>query len=170
MASLLVQLVRRELQMQQQIIKHILCAVRGVPQSRATVTTAIDLALEHKARLTFVHVNNADFLASAGPTLTSLPKVKKQIQSLSEFTMIVLCDRAQRRGVEDIDYILREGQILPQLYNLLSEIKPDLLIIGRPPKTSVGLFSLKASDVKGFIQKVENTLEITVLPVDLESG
>ena len=152
--------------MQTKKINHIFCAVRGVPQSRATVTKAIDLAIEHQARLTFVHVNNADFLISAGPTLTSLPKVKKQIHSLSEFAMLVLCDRAKRRGVENVDYILREGQILPQILVTLSELKPDLLVIGRPFETEAGIFSLKETDVDNFVQEVENNLNITVIPVE----
>ena len=36
--------------MQQKKIRHILCAVRGIPQSRATVTKAIDLAKDKQAR------------------------------------------------------------------------------------------------------------------------
>jgi nucleotide-binding universal stress UspA family protein len=147
-------------------VGHILCAVRGVPQSRATVTKAINLATEHQARLTFVHVNNADFLMSAGPTMTSLTKVKKQIHSLGEFAMLVLCDRAQRRGVENVDYVLREGRILPQILETLSEFKPDILVIGRPFVTDAGVFSLKESDVENFIQEVENNLNITVIPVE----
>lgn len=152
--------------MQRKKIRHILCAVRGVPQSRATVTKAIDLAKEYQARLTFVHVNNADFLASAGPTMTSLPKVKKQIHSLSEFAMLVLCDRANRRGVENVDYILRDGRVLPQIKETISEHNPDLLVIGRPFVTDPGLFSLNETDVEDFIQEIENTLNITVIPVE----
>jgi nucleotide-binding universal stress UspA family protein len=152
--------------MQRRKIRHILCAVRGVPQSRATVTKAIDLAKEHQARLTFVHVNNADFLASAGPTMTSLPKVKKQIHSLSEFAMLVLCDRAIRRGVEKVDYILRDGRVLSQIRETLSELKPDILVIGSPFVTDPGLFSLKESDVENFIQEIEKNMNITVIPVE----
>ena len=152
----------------QQQVSHIICAVRGVPQSRTTVTKAIDLALEHQARLTFVHVNNADFLASAGPTMTSLPKVKKQIHSLSEFAMLVLCDRAQRRGVEQVDYILKEGRILPQIFEALSEFRPDLLVIGQPFETEAGLYSLKEADVENFIREVEDDLKITVIRVEPE--
>ncbi len=37
-------------------IRHIICAVRGGPESRETVSHAIDLALESSARLTFFRV------------------------------------------------------------------------------------------------------------------
>jgi nucleotide-binding universal stress UspA family protein len=152
--------------MQRNKIRHILCPVRGVPQSRATITKAINLAIEHQARLTFVHVNNADFLISAGPTLASLPRVKKQIHSLGEFTMLVLCDRAKRRGVENVDYILRDGQILPQILETISVINPDVLVIGRPFITDPGLFSLSELDVENFIQEIEKDPNITVIPVE----
>jgi hypothetical protein len=43
-------------------VKHIVCAVRGRPESRTTVTRAVDLALEHQAHLTFLHMIDAEFL------------------------------------------------------------------------------------------------------------
>ena len=153
--------------MTSKLIEQIICVVLGVPQSRTTVTQAIDLALEYQARLTFVHVNNVDFLISAGPILTSLPIVKKQIQGFSKFAMEVLCDRAQRRGVENVDYILLEGRILPKIYTFLSESPPDVLIIGRPVDTGEGPSSLKPTDFEKFIQNVEDNLKITVIPVDI---
>jgi nucleotide-binding universal stress UspA family protein len=153
--------------MQSRNINRIFCAVRGVPQSRSTVTKAIDLALKYQARLTFIHINNADFLMAAGPTMTSLPKVIKQMRNLSEFTMVVLCDRAERRGVEEVDYILREGRILPQLYELLADKSPDLLVIGRPVEDRPEISMLKAADIDDFIQDVEDNLDIMVVPVEL---
>ena len=152
--------------MQQKKIRHILCAVRGIPQSRETATKAIDLAIEHQARLTFVHVNNADFLLTAGPTMTSFLKIKKQIHSLGEFAMLVLCDRANRRGVENVDYILKDGRVLPQIQETISELDPDILVIGRPFVTDPGLFSLDESDVENFIQEIEENLNVTVIPVE----
>jgi hypothetical protein len=152
--------------MNSKLIEHIMCVVLGVPQSRTTVTQAIDLALEYQARLTFVHVNNVDFLISAGPILTSLPIVKKQIQGLSKFAMDVLCDRAQRRGVENVDYILLEGRILSQIYTLLSDLLPDLLIIGRPVEAAESPSPLKPTDIETFINEVEGNLNIQVIPVE----
>ena len=100
--------------------------------------------------------------------MTFLSKVKKQIHSLGEFAMLVLCDQAQRRGIENVDYILKEGRILPQTFETLSELNPDLLVIGRPFETEAGLFSLKESDVENFIREVEDNLDTTVIPVETE--
>ena len=52
--------------MSEETPKHIICAVRGGPESRETVTQAINLALEYEARLTFLHVLDAEFLEYHG--------------------------------------------------------------------------------------------------------
>ena len=62
---------------------HIVCAVRGSPQSRATVTRAIDLALEHDARLTFFYAVDAEFLARTHrpwPAQRSLPRTGRNVR------------------------------------------------------------------------------------------
>ena len=46
-------------------VEYILCAVRGGQESRRTVTRAIDLAVEHNARLNFFHILDAEFLGTA---------------------------------------------------------------------------------------------------------
>ncbi len=150
-------------------IRHIICAVRGVPKSRDTVTKAIDLALEHQARLTFVHVTNLDFLGPATPAMTPISAVEKQIKELSEFTMVVLCDRAQRRGVQDVDFIVRQrGEIFQQLSQILSETRPDLLVIGKPIRKSTDPTSLEPDELSIFIQEVEQDLFIPVISVEIE--
>jgi RNase H-fold protein (predicted Holliday junction resolvase) len=98
--------------------------------------------------------------------MTSFPKIKKQIHSLGEFAMLVLCDRANRRGVENVDYILRDGRVLPQIQETIAELDPDILVIGRPFVTDPGLFSLNESDVENFIQEIKKNLNVTVIPVE----
>ena len=148
--------------------RHIICAVRGVPKSRETVTKAIELALEYKARLTFVHVTNVDFLESAMPIMTPVRSVQKQVQDLSEFTMIVLCDRAQRRGVQETDYIVRMGQFYQQLRQILSETQPDIIVVGRPIGNTVDSAMLIPEELTSFLDDVEKNLNIQVVPVNIE--
>ena len=149
-------------------IHHIICAVRGVPKSRETATKAIDLALEYNARLTFVHVTNVEFLGSATPLMTSMRSVQKQVQDLSEFTMVVLCDRAQRRGVQEVNYIVRMGQIFQQLQQILGETQPDILVIGRPIRRTADSSMLIPEELTNFINDVEQNMKIQVVPVDIE--
>ena len=147
-------------------ISHIVCAVRGIPQSRQTVTYAIQLALEHQAHLTFVHVNDAEFMAAASPTLTSLATVYKQMRDLSEFTLQILCDRATRRGVEQVDYQILEGRLLVQIRNLLLEQRPDILVIGKPMTQAISESGDDSNELRDLIQEVEEHTNITVHTID----
>jgi len=149
-------------------IRHILCAVRGVPKSRETVTKAIDLALENNARLTFMHVADAEFLTTSGPAIISLQSVYKQLHELGEFTMLVLCDRAQRRGVENVDSIVREGKLISQLKLILAELNPDMLVIGKAANKAVSTRAIKVEEFEKFIDEIENGLRIPVEIVKIE--
>ena len=71
--------------------ERIVCAVRGSPESRATVTRAIDLALESGARLTFCYVVDAEFQAQAAIG-SPLSVVYRELISMSEFTLLILKD------------------------------------------------------------------------------
>ena len=99
--------------MSEKNIRHIVCAVRGRPASRETVTKAIELALEHDARLTFLHIMDAEFMEHA--TVGPLSVIYQELKDMGEFTMMILVDRAQRRGVKEVDYVLREGNIIKQI-------------------------------------------------------
>ncbi len=114
---------------------HIVCAVRGQPQSRATVTKAIDLALEHGARLTFVHVMDAEFLAYATVGIVRL--MYRELRSMGEFMMEILKDRAERRGVPEVDTVLLEGRVEEELPRFLDESGADLLVLGAPARNAL---------------------------------
>ncbi|MGD8584089.1 MAG: universal stress protein, partial [Chloroflexota bacterium] len=119
--------------MSERIPRHIICAVRGGPESRETVTRAIDLALEHKARLTFLHVLDAAFLEYA--TIGPLSVVYRELNEMGTFTMLILIDRASRRGVEQVDYVLPEGDIREELTRYAIDTKAEMMVIGRPTRS-----------------------------------
>ena len=112
-------------------VEHIVCAVRGSTQSRATVTHAIDLALEHDARLTFFYVVDAEFAARAA-VRSPLRVIYRELVAMSEFTMLILCDRAQRRGVRQVEYLIREGNVQKQLLQFAAETRADVFVVGWP--------------------------------------
>ncbi|MBU0512546.1 MAG: universal stress protein [Chloroflexi bacterium] len=149
-------------------IRHIICAVRGVPKSRDTVTKAIDLALEHNARLTFAHVSDAEFLSTTRPSMISLRSVYKQLHDLGEFTMSILKDRAERSGVSQADYIVREGKLLKQLRLILAETCPDVLVIGKPVTKGPVRPSVKTTEFEQFVTDVETQLNIQVVIVEID--
>jgi nucleotide-binding universal stress UspA family protein len=110
----------------------VFCAVRGGPESRRTVTHAIDLAVQLGARLTFFQVMDAEFLNHA--TVGPLSVVYQELGEIAQFAMLILCDRAQRRGVREADYIIRDGAIHKQLQWLVSEAQAGILVMGRPSR------------------------------------
>ena len=145
-------------------IKQILCAVRGGPESRDTVTRAVDLALETGAKLTFFHAMDAEFLGQAaiGRTLSG---IYSELHEMGKFAMLILVDRAQRRGVENVDYIMREGNIRKQLIQIAIETHAEVMIVGRPtrgPTSNV----FKMGEMEVFAEELarEGSLKVVVVP------
>ena len=141
---------------------HIICAVRGGPESRETVTRAIDLALEEEARLTFFHVMDAEFLGYA--TIGPLSVVYNELVEMGTFTMLILCDRAQRRGVAQVDYIVREGNIRRQLRQFATETKAEVMVMGQPMR-SPGRNVFRADEFEAFVAQLEREAGLRVVQV-----
>lgn len=146
---------------------HVLCAVLGRPESRETVTRAIDIALEHKARLTFVHVSDAEFLGPATPTMSPLRMVYQQLQNMGEFALLILVDRANRRGVERADHILRTGNIQKQLLQVIDEIQPDAFVLGKPLQ-DIKESAFTPEEFKTFIEAIHQRSGLEIVIVDTE--
>lgn len=122
----------------------IICAVRGGSESRSTVTRAVDLALQEDARLTFLHIVDAEFLGFA-PIPSRLRVVYEQLGEMAVFIMLILVDRAQRRGVSAVDYQIREGDIRRQLRAVAQESRASALVLGEPVRSpGSNLFTPKA--------------------------
>jgi nucleotide-binding universal stress UspA family protein len=149
--------------------RHVMCAVRGRPESRETATHAIELALEHQARLTFVHVIDAEFLGPAGPTMSPLRAVYRHLRQMGEFAMLILCDRAKRRGVAEVGYTIQEGNVPKRLRQLVQESGADVLVIGRPtPEPGKPVFT--PEDFEDFVTKVEREDGLDVIQINLNQS
>ncbi len=147
-------------------IRHIICAVRGGPESRETVSHAIDLALESSARLTFFRVMDAEFLQHA--TVGPLSVVYNELGEMANFAMLILCDRAQRRGVSQVDCVVREGNIQKQLRQFATETQADLMVMGRPTR-SPGSNVFKPAEFDAFVAEIEQEGDLRVVVVTLPS-
>ncbi len=112
---------------------HIVCAVRGGPESRETVSRAIELALARDARLTFLQVMDAEFLNHA--TVAPLSIIYRELQNMAQFTVKILCDRAERKGVGEVSCLIRTGNIQRQIREFVTEQEVDLLVMGRPVRS-----------------------------------
>jgi nucleotide-binding universal stress UspA family protein len=143
-------------------LKHIVCAVRGGPESRDTVTRAVNLALETGARLTFFHVLDAEFLQYA--TVGPLSVVYSELAEMAKFAMLIVCDRAERRGVTQVDFILREGNIAKALLNFVAETRAEVLVIGRPTR-SPGRNVFRVEELETLGAELERVGQIQVIQV-----
>ncbi|MBN1657269.1 MAG: universal stress protein [Anaerolineae bacterium] len=132
--------------------RRVVCAVRGGPESRDTVTRAIDLALQHDAHLIFFRVMDAEFLVHA--TVAPLSVVYRELTEMAHFTMSILCDRAQRRGVAHADSVVREGNVLRQIRQLAAQEEVDILVMGRPVR-SPGSNVFKPAEFDAFVSELE---------------
>lgn len=147
--------------------RHMICAVRGGPESRETVTHAIGLALDSGARLTFFHVLDAEFLAYA--TVGPLSVVYQQLVEMGTFAMLILCDRAQRRGVAQVDYVVREGNIRKQLRQFAIETRAEVMVMGRPTR-SPGRNVFAPDQFAAFVAELEPESGLKIIAVTPGSG
>jgi nucleotide-binding universal stress UspA family protein len=147
--------------------QHVICAVRGGPESRDTVTRAIDLSLEHAARLTFFHVMDADFLEHA--TVGPLSVVYHELVEMGTFAMLILCDRARRRGVAQVDYVVQEGNIRKRLRQFAVETHAEVMVMGQPTR-SPGRNVFKADEFGGFVEELEREGNLHVIQVTPSCG
>jgi len=115
-------------------IQHIICAVRGGPESQETATSAMDLALKAKARLTFFHVVDPGCL-DCSQVAKSSAAYREYVEN-AESTIRTLCTQARQHGVTDVDLILREGDIRQELRQLAVETDAGLLVLGHPGQDS----------------------------------
>jgi hypothetical protein len=128
----------------------------------------VDLALEHDARLTFFYAVDVEFLARTtirGP----LSVVYRELTEMSEFTMLILKDRAERRGVAQVDSIIREGDVRTQLLGLVGEVRPDVTVLGWPLR-GANRPRFKPAEFRAFVAELEregNTrVEVAPAPPD----
>lgn len=148
--------------MSEKRIGHIICAVRGRPESRETVTKAIDLALEHNARLTFLHIMDAEFVEYA--TVGPLSVIYQELKEMGEFTMMILKDRAERRGVHKVDYIIREGNIIKQIRKYAIETQAEMMVVGEP-KNRPGRNIFRAHEFEAFMDQLEQDANLKIIRV-----
>jgi nucleotide-binding universal stress UspA family protein len=142
--------------------KLIVCAVRGGPESRSTVSRAIDLALEHQAHLTFLHILDAEFLEYA--TIGPLSLVYAEMVEMGTFAMLILCDRARRRGLECVDYQVLEGNIRKQLLKYAIDTHAEIIVMGKPTR-SPGRNVFKPEEFLEFTNEMERDGKLTILQV-----
>jgi plasmid stabilization system protein ParE len=83
---------------------------------------------------------------------------------MGTFAMLILCDRAERRGVEQVDYIVREGTIRKQLYQFAIETHAEVMVMGKPTR-SPGRNVFRPDDFTAFVAELEADGNVQILQV-----
>ena len=78
--------------------------------------------------------------------------------------MLILCDRANRRGVKNTDFLIRKGNIPEQIRSLVSEKKADVLVLGRPLRGVRGSV-FTPDEFDRFVQRLQQESGIKVIEV-----
>ncbi len=148
--------------------KRIVCAVRGGRECRGTVSHAIGLALEMERPLTFFHVLDVEFLGYAAPA-GPLSIAHRQLGEMAEFAMLILSDRAARRGVEDVNYAIRKGNFREQLRDFLGELPVHTLVLGTPTRSpAANRFTLE--EIRALMEELESQFQIQVVLAPCETA
>lgn len=142
-------------------IQHVLCAVRSRPGGEDTVRRAIELALEAGARLTFVQVVDAGFVAQLSHRSSSRKAAIRELTEMARFTLELVRQQAHRAGVPEVDFDVREGAVRDELIQAVRDLEPDVLILGRPQENGRSTFP---GDARArFIAGIEAETGVTVM-------
>ncbi len=149
----------------EKLVKHIICAVRSRPGGEETVHRAIQMALDSGARLTFVQVVDVEFLAGVMDKRASVKAVTRQLREMADFTMTLVCEQAQLRGVKDVRCVVRSGDVRSQLLQFVSEQDADVLVMGRP-KPMPGPDQFNDAGLEAFVDRLQRagTLRVDLPP------
>ena len=98
------------------------------------------------------------------PRLVHSGVVYNELVEMSRFTMLILCDRARRRGVEQVDFIVREGNIHKQLSQFAIETHARVMVMGRPTR-SPGRNIFQTPEFEVFVANLEKNGNLKIIQI-----
>jgi nucleotide-binding universal stress UspA family protein len=107
----------------------IVCAIRGGPDSQATIAQAIALAQQTGLPLHFLYVVNLDFLLRT--TSSRVHTISEQMHQMGEFILSVAQDSAAAQGIT-AQGVVRHGKIREEIINLCHDLAAEYLVLGQP--------------------------------------
>jgi K+-sensing histidine kinase KdpD len=107
----------------------IVCAIRGGPDSQATITQAISLAQRTGLPLNFIYVVNLDFLAYT--TRSRVHVISKEMHQMGEFILLAAQSSAAAQGVA-VSGMVRQGNVGKEIVAACHELAAEYLVLGRP--------------------------------------
>lgn len=107
----------------------LVCAIRGGPDSQATIAQAIALAQETGLPLHFLYVVNLDFLSHTSSSRVHI--ISEQMHQMGEFILLAARASATARGVT-AQGVVRHGNIEDEIIGLCRELDADYVVLGWP--------------------------------------
>jgi nucleotide-binding universal stress UspA family protein len=107
----------------------IVCAVRGGPASKPTISRAISLAKENSLAIYFLYVVNLDFLSHTSSS--RVHTITQEMEQMGEFILLSAQATASRQEVE-AQGVVRHGNVGAEIIKLCNEVEADYLVLGRP--------------------------------------
>ena len=107
----------------------IVCAIRGGPDSQATIAEAIALAQRTGLPLYFLYVVNLDFMSYT--TSTRVHTISEEMHQMGEFILLAAQAQASAQGIP-VEGVVRRGNVAGEIGGLCHEVAADYLVLGRP--------------------------------------
>jgi nucleotide-binding universal stress UspA family protein len=107
----------------------IVCAIRGGPDSQATITEAMALARQTGLPLYFLYVVNLDFMSHT--TSTRVHTISEEMHQMGEFILLAAQAQASTQGIV-AEGVVRRGNVAQEIGDLCHELGADYLVLGRP--------------------------------------
>jgi K+-sensing histidine kinase KdpD len=138
----------------------IVCAIRGGPESQATIVKAVALAQETDLPLHFLYVVNRDLLSSASSNRARA--MSKHIRQMGKAVLHTAQVMASAQGVRARG-LVRQGKVGDEIASLCHDLGAGYLILGRP-QAQRGKNVFSEALLAQFIERIEKQTEAKVVP------
>ncbi len=141
----------------------IVCAIRGGPDSQATIVQAVALAQETGLPVHFSYVVNRDLLPSV--TSNHARAISKQIRQMGKAVLRTAQNLASAQGVRARG-VVRQGNVGDEIAGLCRDLGADYLVLGRPQQDQGDKNVFSEALLAQFIEQVEEQTGAKVVPLD----
>ena len=107
----------------------IVCAIRGGPNCRSTITQAITLAKNTHLSLHFLYVVNPDCLPHTNSSHTYA--IAEKMHQMGQAVLSTVENKASALGLVS-ETMVRQGDVEAEILSLCRDLDADYVILGRP--------------------------------------
>lgn len=144
----------------------VLTAIRGGPESEATLERAASLARTHDLPLHLLYVVNLDFLSQV--TGGHIPTADEELTELGRFILDMAATRLADTGLP-VETHIRHGRVYQQVIELANELGAEFVVVGhRRPDADHP--TTRHSVVRDFADRIRAETGAEVVVAEVASG